>query len=1118
MDLVPLVNGLATDAASATRTVSENIAAAQEVLSANWLSWLVLTAVIVALFAFFKRISSRLTSSLEDAIFSNWRLALLGATGLVLSLASGWTTWDGMRNFTNEPVLSFMITFGIQGVMLIVAWLIGESFATGMNSSGSAAVKGGFAGALIFTALLVLGLSFSGLLNVERYFTLDFQWGDTAILLVGLLLISAIVFASGAEMFEPYMASTRIIVRNAVLWLMFLSCMATSVFFSFDSLFSTIFPQQERERAAQLRAQNQVAGIIADIGQTISTQRLEEAQSLFQNEGWTQYDRQLGDLVERAQGSQKDIEAFFIEQLEERRSAIEEQQNRKSSAESQQSGLQGRKVQLTEELSRLQSRRPAIATEMVEQQQVVREIERQLDEQRAVVLAEEKGVEGSGKVGRGTMWRAAKAEEEKFKAQLQVANERLRAPRERLFDLDKRVASAKGELANIDGELAKLQGEALTAEQRIAAAQRSKSSEEESGLIDPARILPAFERAKVAFRQEPTREHLDALQTQCSQLLSGMLATTATKDKVRDIDCDPKQAVEAASVLFTLNEGMKGFGAMCASGDKLEAQKSTDDLFEFARKCLADSGLPSQQTDALRTKINLAELNRDDRAHRFVVTWNAFQDGNRLAYLALAIAIAIDALVFMSGLFGANAVRSPLTDMRGVSRLSADQLEKVVDGAIRQSHKPAEALRALISTSRPLDNQTGGFVTEVYLDPKGEFHDGMVGILNAGATLDAVERDPSNPRHFKIRKGFAQYLYVASTKRWKENHGVFDSASFARSLANALQPKPAKYADYIFDHMRPYPEKEGFVAEFSLPRPGVKIDDPDISVALKKAMNLGASKSVAQRVEWQPTLYGRISNRPSETDGDDRYYLHRNFIDALLLVPDIAAELKLSGREGNAPLPTSDVTPEQGRIEREPHSLLADHTPRETRRPAPSLKESLEANSVHQRLIEHFANELSKQEDELEDIIRLGREVDLQALRRALEAAITHSTRLRERINGAAKSIDNSLVLAQQNFSGSDISPHDLYDFKNELNRSIVLFLLSEKSAYVNQLEDIDAELLQQENEGKLSNQGILWREVLVRHINELRQTERRSAQGWREVQSSLQRFDTALASLADMG
>ncbi len=98
-------------------------------------------------------------------------------------------------------------------------------------------------------------------------------------------------------------------------------------------------------------------------------------------------------------------------------------------------------------------------------------------------------------------------------------------------------------------------------------------------------------------------------------------------------------------------------------GEKLNANKSADDLLSFSRRCLADSGLPSSDTDTLRTKINFIELNRDDKAHNFVVSINAFQDGNRLAYLALAIAIAIDSLIFMSGLFGANAVRSPLSDV-----------------------------------------------------------------------------------------------------------------------------------------------------------------------------------------------------------------------------------------------------------------------------------------------------------------------------------------------------------------------------------------------------------------------------------------------------------------------
>ncbi len=74
---------------------------------------------------------------IQKALTDNWQLTLLASTGIALSLASGYTTFDGLRNFTSAPLLSVFISFGIQGVMLIVAWLIGESFAVGMNQRNS---------------------------------------------------------------------------------------------------------------------------------------------------------------------------------------------------------------------------------------------------------------------------------------------------------------------------------------------------------------------------------------------------------------------------------------------------------------------------------------------------------------------------------------------------------------------------------------------------------------------------------------------------------------------------------------------------------------------------------------------------------------------------------------------------------------------------------------------------------------------------------------------------------------------------------------------------------------------------------------------------------------------
>ena len=105
--------------------------------------------------------------------------------------------------------------------------------------------------------------------------------------------------------------------------------------------------------------------------------------------------------------------------------------------------------------------------------------------------------------------------------------------------------------------------------------------------------------------------------------------------------------------MFALNAGLVAFQANCAGGSKLPENATTDALLGFGRKCLQDSGLVSQDSADLGGRLQAIDMNRDDKAHRFVVTWNAFLDGNRLAYLALVLAIGVDALVFMAGLFGA---------------------------------------------------------------------------------------------------------------------------------------------------------------------------------------------------------------------------------------------------------------------------------------------------------------------------------------------------------------------------------------------------------------------------------------------------------------------------------
>ena len=185
------------------------------------------------------RLLRRLFRIIEEMMFNNWQLALLGSTAIALSLASGYTTFDGLRNFTSAPLLSVLIAFGIQGVMLIVAWLIGESFATGMNQR-SASGKGFTAreatvGMLLGVALV--GLAFYWLLN--QYSAVGFtrasglvaDWGRFAdvalyfLLALALIAVIAFNFRRGGDISTPYVQSVRVIAKNAVLWVMFLASM-----------------------------------------------------------------------------------------------------------------------------------------------------------------------------------------------------------------------------------------------------------------------------------------------------------------------------------------------------------------------------------------------------------------------------------------------------------------------------------------------------------------------------------------------------------------------------------------------------------------------------------------------------------------------------------------------------------------------------------------------------------------------------------------------------------------------------------------------------------------------------------------------------------------------------
>lgn len=840
---------------------------------ASFLSYMLAAVILMSMAGLVWGLRARLVKTLEDSLFTNWRLTLLGTTGIVLSLASGYTTWDGMRNFTGEAVLSLMVTFGIQGVMLIVAWLIGESFAIGMNQQASTSqtrsfgldhltlnILGAVTGIALFIALAVYFLQSTGQVDVKQISTGAMGWskfGDKLLIVVSALLaVTLVVLYAASDLVKPYLQSARVIIKNSVLWVMFLACAATSVFFSFDSLFSAIFPQSERVRAAELRAQNQVAGILADIEQRITDSRLEEAQNLFRNPNYETYDTQLTKLAELSREAAPTIETYFNSQIEERNRAIKQQQERMSTAQGGQAGLAGKKTAITEELSRLKGDRPTLSAEYAQKKSDLESKQRDVDAKRVEAMAEAGGVEGTGKEGKGPMYRQRMDELNKLQAAIKIAEERSNDARKRFVAVEMRITQIEREQSALDGDLAKLKGEAETAEQRIKLVQEQLPTDA-GNRVDPSRISPAFESAKADFRQDPTQDRLSKVQQLCAQIHTAMItATPQTKKLVTGIDCDPKQAAEAASVVFALNAGSENFGKTCKGGEKLNQYTSADSLFGFARKCLADSGLPSQSTDSLRTKINFIELNRDDKAHRFVVTWNAFQDGNRLAYLALGLAIAIDSLVFMSGLFGANAMRSPLSDMPSTKARSAQQLEATINAALGKM--PYDTANLVLNAMRPITN-TNGFSAMVTLDGLDKMSaDRIRVVLTAGADIHAVELASQSPERYRVRSELREYLSSVCDRHFKSDKSLAVKARLEHVITAALKPHIQEHADIVIGHLHPMKPVDGYTSTLSLAELSARAEAYDAWV-IRRVMNAGAA---AEAVAPDKSEHGRFYIRP----------------------------------------------------------------------------------------------------------------------------------------------------------------------------------------------------------------------------------------------------------------
>lgn len=622
-----------------------------------------------------------------DLFNGAWRLALLGSAAVALSIASLWTTWGGLSKFTQHWLLAFLIGLGIQSVMLISAWLIGESFAAGLvrrRAGGRRAVET-WVGMVL--GMLLVAAAFWWLLEgfpADELQPADEFWRRVVIvasvLAFGLLVIGVLYCFRSSDLVRPYVQALGVMVKSAVLWVMFLSSMTASVFFSFDYHFNSIFTSKLRQESADSLARKEVPNVLSELGSAAKKQLERERDNLFVNEAWTNYERQLKNIREVANRIPEALRTQNSKEMQARQTRITVLEQRKATLTGEIARLTGRKDIFDAQLARAKERWPQAQSRVDAETAKVDELRAQVKTASLAAEQERLGAPGSertGRAGAGPEYAKLMKTVKALEADLAAAELRLKGAKEQFDAVNASLTGAQDQLAIIVPKLAELKGE----DSKTSQALRTETEDQKRAENTPdVRTAANALVVKIAdFRQAPTAEVLKEVQSNCNVVKSA--AVKVNDEEGGQIECDPKRVNEALAGFLERKSTIDKFVARCTNSEGLRRLEARE-MVAFARTCVQESGIDSSRGEFLLGRLRTLEVSRDDEAQSFIVSLNAFRrDHNELAYLALIIAVMVDMLIFFAGVFGATTMTGPL-EKAGLREIAA-RVRRLPPGDIR---------------------------------------------------------------------------------------------------------------------------------------------------------------------------------------------------------------------------------------------------------------------------------------------------------------------------------------------------------------------------------------------------------------------------------------------------
>ena len=419
-----------------------------------------------------------------------------------------------------------------------------------------------------------------------------------------------------------------------------------------------------------------------------------------------------------------------------------------------------------------------------------------------------------------------------------------------------------------------------------------------------------------------------------------------------------------------------------------------------------------------------------------------------------------------------------------------------------------------------------GFTQDVFLNELDPTAANVVrNVLNAGATIGAVKRG-QGVAHFVIRSELHEFLSDVIKREQKRDKVSTDQSmavvSLEREIHKVLLPEVGLWAETVLHYMHPINNADGFSSEIVLEQ--VR---PEHVLPVRNVLNVGAHRDKVRRDIGAAGRY--------EVHGDIHSVLTslraREYLTSSRNALQVSAARSVEGGVLGAGM-IQGASPQQRQIGHRETSADHRQAGRFTSHLSPIANPEASAvpnvrpttvtvtgtGNFDDDLAEHFAREMNLQTQMVTYLRDQSALIDVAGLQRSLDAVMLQDDVLRRILKQAQAGIEASIDEARHSFAGLPSGPVDgplaLNSLADVLGQMVPVILLSPGLAYDNVINKMEAELSDDEAEGRLDVFKVKKLKMVIDHRGELARAKY-SEDHWRSVQKSLQRFATGLATLA---